>query len=212
MSEPTDTPASREELIASIAAMPLAAVVTDARRADNPIVAANAAFCRLTGYAEAEIVGRNCRFLAGEGTDPAARKLLRDAVREARPALAELLNYRKDGSPFRNAVMIAPLLDEGGRLVYCLGTQMEVGAEESPLLFRQQRARACVAALTPRQRQVLEGMIGGYRNKQIAGHLGIEEKTVKMHRAALIERLGVGSSAEAVRQGVEAGLGTDGPA
>ena len=71
---------------------------------------------------------------------------------------------------------------------------------------RRERAAEAVGALTVRQHQVLDHMIRGYLNKQIAAFLGIDEKTVKMHRAALLRRLGVRSSAEAIRIGVEAGL------
>ena len=46
----------------------------------------------------------------------------------------------------------------------------------------------------------------GYRNKQIAGRLGIDEKTVKMHRAGMLDRLGAPTSADAIRIAVEAEL------
>jgi DNA-binding NarL/FixJ family response regulator len=49
-------------------------------------------------------------------------------------------------------------------------------------------------------------MAGGQLNKQIAYALDLSEKTVKMHRALLLQRLGVGTSADAVRLAVEAGL------
>jgi len=195
-----------QELFASIELTPIAAVVTDPRRPDNPIVAVNDAFCRLTGYQREEIVGRNCRFLAGEGTEPYARALLRDAVREKRPALAQMLNYRKDGTAFRNLVMIAPVLDPDGEVAYFLGSQMEAGEGLHLLDSRRRAAAAGVASLTPRQRQVLGYMMAGFRNKQIAGFLEIDEKTVKMHRAAMLARLGVPSSAQAIRIGVEADL------
>jgi hypothetical protein len=187
-------------------------VLTDARQPDNPIVAVNEAFRRLTGYGDAEILGRNCRFLAGPETEPEAQAVLREAVREGRPALANMVNYRKDGSAFGNAVMIAPVLDAQGRIAYFLGSQMEVGSGAARFDARRNEAAAQVGGLTPRQREVLGHMIAGYRNKQIAGFLGIDEKTVKMHRAALLARLGVGSSAQAVRIGVEAGLELTGPA
>jgi hypothetical protein len=195
-----------KRLFASIAHSPIAAVITDPRRPDNPIVAVNAAFEALTGYTEAEAIGRNCRFLAGTGTERAAQDVLRDAIDSRRPALAELTNYRRDGSLFRNAVMIAPVLDEEGAIAFFIGSQMEVPAGAGFASPRRAEAQRLVASLTRRQREVLDRMIAGYRNKQIAGMLGIDEKTVKMHRAALLARLGAGSSAEAVRIGVEAGL------
>ena len=191
----------------SVAASPLAMVITNPKRPDNPIEIANAAFCRLTGYAEREIVGRNCRFLAGAETEPAVRQQVRNAVEARRPVLVDILNYRRDGTPFRNGVMVAPLLDGDGKLSYFLGSQVDLAADEAaPLSMRQARALALVEQLPHRQRQVLEGMAKGLLNKQIAYQLGIAEKTVKMHRVLLLERLGGITTAEAIRIAVEAGI------
>lgn len=203
---PIDGLTRSEGLLASIDHSPIASVITAARMADNPIVAVNGAFCDLTGFDRDEIVGRNCRFLAGPGTETAPQSALRRAVAEGRPALVELTNYRKDGSAFLNAVMVAPVLGEDGELAYFLGSQMDVGSGAGLSVSRRRQSEQRVQGLTPRQLQVLAHMIAGYRNKQIAGFLAIDEKTVKMHRASLLTRLGVGSSAEAVRIGVEAGL------
>ena len=196
-------PRELARLLASIQQTPIATVVTDPRRADNPIIAANRAFLELTGYLPEEVVGRNCRFLAGPGTDPAAQGRLRRAIAAGQPALVELVNYRKDASPFRNAVMIAPVLDGAGEAMLFVGSQMEVAREGDG---RRERASTQLAQLTTRQRQVLECLVRGFRNKQTAAALGIGEKTVKMHRARLLERLGCTSSADAIRLGVEAGL------
>src|SRR4051812_32581509 len=107
-----------------IATSHVAAVVSDPRAADNPIIACNDAFITLTGYSRQEIIGRNCRFLRGEKTEPEQAAMLREAIAAKRPTMVELLNYRKDGTSFRNAVMIAPLFNEDGELVYFLGSQM----------------------------------------------------------------------------------------
>src|SRR5438067_4152532 len=88
--------ALERDLFASIAATPMAMLITNPRLPDNPIVAANAAFSALTGYGQSEIVGRNCRFLTGEATDKGCSRILHDAVKAGRPALTELVNYRKD--------------------------------------------------------------------------------------------------------------------
>jgi PAS domain S-box-containing protein len=196
-----------DSLFESIMLSPIASVVTDHRLPDYPIAAVNAAFLELTGYSEDEVVGRNCRFLEGPASDPAARATLRAAIAEKRATLTELINYKKDGTPFRNAVMIAPVFEPGGELAFYIGSQMDVTEEKKlPSILRGQRAAEAVRALTPRQHQVLAHMIQGYRNKQIAARLGIDEKTVKMHRAGLLAKLGVATSADAIRIGVEAGL------
>lgn len=197
------------ELARSIAHSPIATVITDNRLHDNPIIFANAAFVALTGYPEHEIVGRNCRFLAGASTEPEARGALRQAIERAAPMVVELTNYKKTGEPFRNAVMIAPVLDSFGNAKLFVGSQMDVSSSGSGL--RSSRAKALLASLTKRQRQVLQRMTAGYRNKQIAGDLGIDETTVKMHRARLIRALGVSASADAVRIAVEGDLAISDP-
>jgi PAS domain S-box-containing protein len=197
----------QRELIEAVGLSPIAMVVSNPRRRDNPIEIANRAFSGLTGYAEEEIVGRNCRFLAGEATEADATEQIRSAIRGMRPLLVDILNYRRDGTPFRNGVMITPLFDSDGKLAWFLGSQVDLGGAHEAA-FRQRRSGAEVrtAALPPRQRQVLALMARGLLNKQIAWELKISEKTVKMHRALLLERLGVATSAEAIRIAVEAGL------
>jgi len=84
---------------------------------------------------------------------------------------------------------------------------VDLGPEHADnLRSRRSHAAAQVAALPQRQRQVLEQMARGLLNKQIAWELKISEKTVKMHRSLLLQRLGVATSAEAIRLAVEAGL------
>lgn len=191
----------------SVAASPLAMVVTNPRRPDNPIEFVNEAFCTLTGYSEQEILGHNCRFLAGEGSEPAVQAQIRSAIANRQAVLADIVNYRRDGLPFRNGVMIAPLFDEEGDLLYFLGSQVDLGGDDVVgLSMRRARAASLVKALPQRQREVLQGMAKGFLNKQIAYQLGIAEKTVKMHRVLLLERLGGVTSAEAIRIAVEAGL------
>ena len=196
-----------EQLFDSVTRSPIPMVVTNPRRSDNPLERVNSAFCALTGYAEAEIVGRNCRFLAGEGTEPWLTQRIRDAVAGRRPVLVDILNYRRDGTPFRNGVMVTPIFGADEEIAWFLGSQVDLG-EDSSQLFAARRAQAValVKTLPPRQRQVLELVARGLLNKQIAWQLGLAEKTIKMHRGLLLERLGVSTSAEAVRIAVEAGL------
>lgn len=198
---------SDQQFIDALAIAQLALVISNPRRPDNPLEVVNPAFCALTGYDEDEILGRNCRFLTGSGTEASATEQLRTAIRDRQPALVEILNYRKDGRPFRNGVMITPLFGDDGELKWFLGSQVDLGSpDHSGMAARRAGASERVAALPLRQRQVLELMAKGLLNKQIAWKLGIAEKTVKMHRALLLERLAVSTSAEAIRIAVEAGL------
>jgi len=195
------------QLIDAVGASPLAMVVSNPRLPDNPIEVANPAFCNLTGYSEDEILGRNCRFLAGALTQFAATEQIRASIHARRPVLVDILNYRRDGTPFRNGVMITPLFDTEGGLAWFLGSQVDLSdAVADPLTKRRMDAALKVAELPTRQREVLELMARGLLNKQIAWELKISEKTVKMHRALLLERLGVSTTAEAIRIAVEAGL------
>lgn len=120
--------AADHEKLAAIAVertrMPM--VVTDPRQPDNPIVMANRAFLNLTGYAADEVIGRNCRFLQGEGTSPAALAKIATAIAQERDVEVEILNYRKDGSAFWNQLGISPVHDDDGQLVYIFGSQIDV--------------------------------------------------------------------------------------
>jgi hypothetical protein len=190
-----------------IAASPVAAVVSNPRLPDNPIIECNAAFEALTGYSRPEIIGRNCRFLRGPGTEIDLTEELRAGIREGRPVLVEIINYKKDGTPFRNAVMVAPIFDAQGELEYFLGSQVDVSkGSDIDTDNRGQVARERVAQLSPRQREILVHMAAGKLNKQIAYELGLSERTVKMHRSSVIRTLGVRTSADAIRMAVEAGL------
>jgi two-component system, cell cycle sensor histidine kinase and response regulator CckA len=101
-------------------------LITDANRPDNPIIYASTGFEKLTGYTAAEVIGRNCRFLQGKDTDQASVSHLREALREGGPCTVEILNYRKDGSPFWNALSVSPVLDDGGNVSHFVGVQSDV--------------------------------------------------------------------------------------
>lgn len=190
-----------------VAASPIASVVSDPRLPDNPIVAVNQAFLDLTGYPAGEILGRNCRFLAGDGTEPWLTEKIRCGVREHKPVLVEILNYKKNGDPFRNAVLVAPIYDNENELLYFLGSQVEIDCEEPQLAAsRRERASAMLQTLSPRQFEVTRMVASGLLNKQIAAALGLSEKTVKMHRKLVMEKLELRTSADLIRVAVEAGI------
>ena len=111
--------------------------ITDARLPDNPIIFASPGFARVTGYGLDEVIGRNCRFLQGPDTSAEAVATVRRAVAAGQGCSVELLNYRKDGSPFWNELTISPVVDEHGVLTHLVGVQADV--TERRLLERQMR-------------------------------------------------------------------------
>ena len=100
--------------------------ITDPRQPDNPLVWVNPSFTRITGYEADEVVGRNCRFLQGPATDPAAVAEIRAALAEQRTVTTTLLNYRKDGTAFWNQLSVSPVFDGEGELVSFVGVQTDV--------------------------------------------------------------------------------------
>jgi phosphoserine phosphatase RsbU/P len=104
--------------------------IADATLPDEPLIYANAGFERLTGYSASEIIGRNCRFLQGPGTDPETVAVLRAAIQKRETVTVTLLNYRKDGSPFWNRLSITPVRDAAGAVTHFIGVQSDVTEEK----------------------------------------------------------------------------------
>jgi PAS domain S-box-containing protein len=193
-------------LAAMIANTSVAFIVSNPRLPDNPIVMCNDAFIELTGYDRIEVLGRNCRFLTGKDTEPEQTQVIANAIHNRQPVLAQLTNYKRDGSPFRNAVMIAPSFDDTGQLAFFLGSQMEIANEiHQASSARQTLAIEVMKRLSPQQKRVLTQVTKGYMNKQIAHILHISESTVKKHRATALAKMRLSTTAEAIRVTVEAG-------
>ena len=110
----------------AVLASDLAISISDALRPDDPLVWVNGAFSRLTGYPLDEVLGRNCRFLQGADTDPIAVARIHAALDKDHAVAAVLRNYRRDGSPFWNQVVISPVVDATGRVTHHIGIQVDV--------------------------------------------------------------------------------------
>lgn len=147
-SSPASDPGSKADpepldpFAATFRALATPMVVTDPNRADNPIVFANDAFIRLTGYAREEAVGRNCRFLQGPETDPEQVGRIREALAAGEGVDLEILNYRKDGTPFWNALAISPVRDGAGALLYYGATHADVSERRRAEADRHEARRA----------------------------------------------------------------------
>ena len=124
-------------------------ILTDPNQPDNPVVFANQAFQDLTGYEHDEVIGRNCRFLQGVNTDREKVAELRLAIEEHRAHSVELLNYKRDGTPFWNAVYTAPVYDKTGKLLYFFASQLDVTRRRtSEQAFRQSQKMESIGQLT----------------------------------------------------------------
>ncbi len=123
-------------------------LISDARLPDHPTIYVSQGFEQLTGYTQPEAIGKNCRFLQGKDTDPCAIARIRDALRDRRPCTVELLNYRKNGTPFWNELSISPVTNGDGQLTHFVGVQTDV-TERRTLeeQFRQSQKMEAVGQL-----------------------------------------------------------------
>lgn len=120
---------SSDPFAAAVRATRMPMIITDPHREDNPIVFANNAFSRRTGYARDEIIGRNCRFLQGPDTDRSDVAKVREAIARREPIEIELLNYKKNGETFWNRLLMSPVFDNDGVLTYFFASQFDISLE-----------------------------------------------------------------------------------
>lgn len=124
-------------------------IVTDPNSPDNPIIFANRAFLEMTGYSADDIIGSNCRFLQGPDTDRSVVQSIRTAIKDRTDISTEILNYRKDGSSFWNALFISPVFNDDGKLIYFFASQLDISrrrdAEEA---LRQAQKMEALGQLT----------------------------------------------------------------
>jgi PAS domain S-box-containing protein len=133
---------------------PVGITVADASEPDMPLVYVNAAFERITGYSPEYAIGRNCRFLQGDGTrnEPVAE--MRAAIEAGEATTVELRNYRKDGELFWNEVTIAPLRNGDGEVTHYVGFQQDVTRRK-----QAERAAARRASRLDRERDTQERLL-----------------------------------------------------
>jgi len=127
----SDERARREELETKTRALdeaPVGITISDPALSDNPMVYVNDRFVEMTGYDRDDAVGVNCRFLQGEDTDERPVARLREAIDAEEPESVELLNYRKEGTPFWNRVSVAPIRAGDGSVSEWVGFQENITA------------------------------------------------------------------------------------
>nr|AML77705.1 putative LOV domain-containing protein [Desmochloris halophila] len=119
------------DLASTVERIQQAFVISDPNLPDSPIVFASDAFLQMTGFSRFEVLGRNCRFLQGQHTDPRAVEEIRSAIRDGSECTVRILNYRKDGTPFWNMFSLAPMTDVDGAVCFFIGVQVDVTAERA---------------------------------------------------------------------------------
>ena len=122
-----------DALVSVMAASTEPMVLSDPHLPDCPVIVANGAFEALTGYPQADIIGRNCRFLQGAGTDPISTQRIRSSVAAGQGCIEWVVNHRRDGAPFWNLLFISPIFD-GGKLRYFFGNQLNITNGPPPWL------------------------------------------------------------------------------
>ena len=137
----------------------MAVTLADPNQPDMPLVFANRAFRALTGYAEEEIIGRNCRFLQGPETSSQTLDRVRRALEKEDVVVVELLNYRKDGSSFWNALHIGPIYNAKGDLVYFFGSQWDV-SDVRAARDEERQARLIARELSHRMKNMFSVISG----------------------------------------------------
>ncbi len=116
-------------------------VIVDVLDPAQPVISVNPAFERITGYAAADVLGRNCRFLQKDDREQKPLDKLRTAVQNNSACEVLLRNYRRDGSLFWNELFIAPVFDQEHRLIEFIGLVNDVTARQAYESELEQLAR-----------------------------------------------------------------------
>jgi len=104
----------------------MSVVISDPALPDNPMIFVSEEFEKQTGYSVEESLGRNCRFLQGKSTNAHAIEAVRQGLQARTRFTIDILNFRKDGTPFLNRLRIRPIFADDGQLIYFAGAQNPV--------------------------------------------------------------------------------------
>lgn len=193
---------------AAIRATRMPMLITDPRQDDNPIVFANNAFLRLTGYARDEVIGRNCRFLQGPDTDRAAIDEIRDAIRRRSDLAIDILNYRRDGTPFWNALYLSPVSNEEGELQFFFASQLDVTdrkQSEHELVAEKERVEQAVRQRTAELQDALDAqkMLVHEVDHRVKNNLQMISSLIVMQARSIPDE-GIRASLHAMLERIEA--------
>lgn len=135
-------------ILRAVECSPLGVLIADATHPDHPIVYANPAFSRITGYAIEDVIGKNCRFLQSDDRDQPALATVRDALARREEVSVVLRNYRKDGVLFWNQLSISPVLDPTGNVTHFICLLADVTIKQQYLEQLPLRSACACDSLT----------------------------------------------------------------
>jgi PAS domain S-box-containing protein len=171
---------------------PVGIVITDPNQDDNPITYMNNGFRNITQYGRGDVLGQNCRFLQGPLTEETSRAAFREAIDNREPIKQDILNYRKDGTPFWNNVQITPVFDESGELTNFIGFQSDITTR----VEQERRTELLQKILRHNLRNELNVVLGNL--SLIADDLGEETDAVRSARQSAISLLELSESAQRI--------------
>ncbi|MFC0525640.1 PAS domain-containing protein [Pontibacillus salicampi] len=184
------------------------AIITDPNQSDNPIIYANEGFRYITGYDSEEILGHNCRFLQGEQTDERAIQQLREAIQHRKSITIEVLNYKKDGTPFWNELHIDPVYMEAEGQYYFIGVQKDISAQkhaEDDLTTYMKEVSALSTPIVPIAEGIsvlpIIGNIDGERLNLITDNI-TSKMAETQHEYLIMELSGLNSYDEEIIRGI----------
>lgn len=143
------TPEFQAVLIAAMDNAKDGITISDVNRKDNPLIFVNEGFLQMTGYSREEIIGSNCRFLQGQEKQQRGVLAIREAIKKQESVVVELLNFKKDGTPFWNNLSLTPIFDTAGSLTHYIGVQNDVTAiKEKEALSRNVERQQMISEIS----------------------------------------------------------------
>jgi len=151
--------------------------ISDARLPDYPLVFANPAFEKLTGYTQEEIIHNNCRYLQGSDKQQRDTSKIRKAIQQGEYCLVTLRNYRKDGTMFWNELSISPVYNAQSELTHFIGIQKDVTARVTLEQHLQQERKLLEQTKAKLEQLIIhDGLTGIYSRSYFEDQLSISLK------------------------------------